>query len=242
MNKKRKYGVLVTSAVNAKFSIYKPVERLAQTLETIKSIRERVPNAVICLTDCSVPAISDDVKAELQSHVDYFVDFSQDETVNWIAENITVQDVVKNMTELVVVTGFFEMAQEQGWFADCDRVFKVSGRYKLTDRFWIGDYQRALIGDKYVVSKRNLSQFAPGITGVDMQYMLRVYSLGVNRIPKFIKLLETMTRHMKDRVDAGGYIDIEHLWYKFLPEKDVIIFDRTGVTGNIGPNGQQIEN
>jgi hypothetical protein len=237
----KKYGVLVTSAVNAKFSIYNPGERLAQTMDTIASIRKQIPDVVICLTDCSVPGLSDDVKQQLMAAVDYFVDFSTDESVQQMAK-MEVQDVVKNATELTVVHAFFSMALEKGWFADCERVFKVSGRYSLTPRFQLSEYENPIVGDKFVVSKKNLSQFAPGITGTDLQYMLRVYSMGVNRIPQFIQLLSNMIDYMQQRVAQGGYIDIEHLWYVFLPESDVVIFDRTGVTGNIGPNGVLIEN
>jgi hypothetical protein len=240
--KAKKYGVFITSAINAKFSIYKPQERLAQTLETIASVRKRIPNAVICLTDCSQPGISDDVKAQLVEHVDHFMDFSGDENVIWIHDNIEIQDVVKNLTELAVVHSFFETAQQEGWFDGCDRIFKVSGRYTLTEKFNTADYENDIVGDKYVVSKRMLSQFVPGVTGVDQQHMLRVYSFGANRIGEFILLLEDMTEHMQDRVNSGGYIDIEHLWYKFLPKSDVIEFDRTGVKGLVAPNGQAIEN
>jgi hypothetical protein len=244
MSKKKlkKYGIFITSAINAKFSIYKPEERLAQTLETIKSVRERIPNAIICLTDCSQPSISDDVKDKLVEHVDHFMDFSGDENVVWIHDNIEIQDVVKNLTELTVVHSFFQTAKEKGWFDGCERIFKVSGRYTLTEKFNTSDYENTIVGDKYVVSKRMLSQFVPGVTGIDQQHMLRVYSFGSNRIPEFILLLEDMVEHMQDRVNGGGYIDIEHLWYKFLPKADVIEFARTGVKGLVAPNGQAIEN
>jgi len=238
----KKYGVFITSAINAKFSLYDPTERLEQTLETIASVRARIPNAVICLTDCSQPGISDEVKAQLTQNVDHFMDFSTDENVVWIHDNIEIQDVVKNLTELAVVHSFFETAQEEGWFDGCERIFKVSGRYTLTEQFNTANYENDIVGDKYVVSKRMLSQFVPGVTGVDQQHMLRVYSFGGSRIAEFILLLEDMIEHMQDRVNAGGYIDIEHLWYKFLPKSDVIEFDRTGVKGLVAPNGQAIEN
>jgi hypothetical protein len=238
----KKYGVFITSAINAKFSIYNPEERLAQTLETIASVRERIPNAVICLTDCSQPGISNEVIEKLTEHVDHYIDFSADENVIWIHDNIQVQDVVKNLTELSVVHSFFKLAQEEGYFDGCDRIFKISGRYTLTEKFDTADYENDIVGDKYVVSKRMLSQFVPGITGVDQQHMLRVYSFGSNRIAEFILLLEDMVECMQDRVNNGGYIDIEHLWYKFLPKSDVVEFDRTGVKGLVAPNGQAIEN
>ena len=230
------------SAINAKFSVYSAEERLAQTLETIKSVRTHIPNAVICLADCGVPGISDEISQQLNKDVDFFIDFSNDENVLWIQQNIQVQDVVKNLTELGVSRGFFDLALEEGWFADCERVFKISGRYTLNDKFHIEDYDNPLIGDKYVFGKRMLSQFAHGITGMDQQYMVRLYSLSTNSIPEFIELLDTMSEDMQERVNAGGYIDIEHLFYKFLPPENVIEFDRTGVTGLLAPTGVLVEN
>jgi len=240
--KEKKYGVFITSAINAKFSIYKPEERLQQTLETIASVRKRIPNAVICLTDCGIPGLTDEQVQLLTKDVDHFIDFSLDDNVKWIHDNIQVQDIVKNLTEMSVVRSFFHYALEENWFDGCDRIFKVSGRYTLTDKFNTKDYENDIVGDKYVVSKRMLSQFAHGITGVDQQYMLRVYSFGGNRIREFILLLEDMIAHMQDRVNAGGYIDIEHLWYKFLPRDAIVEFDRTGVKGLVAPNGTFIEN
>jgi len=245
MSKKKtdkKYGVFITSAINAKFSVYKPEERLQQTLETIASVRERIPNAVICLTDCGIPGLNDEQLELLTKDVDHFIDFSQDDNVLQIHNNIQVQDIVKNLTEMAVVRSFFTYALEEGWFDDCERIFKVSGRYNLTDRFSTADYENPIIGDKYVVSKRMLSQFAHGITGVDQQYMLRVYSFGANRQREFLMLLDDMIAHMQERVNSGGYIDIEHLWYKFLPRDSIIEFDRTGVRGHVAPNGTFIEN
>jgi len=131
---------------------------------------------------------------------------------------------------------------EEGWFDGCERIFKVSGRYTLTEKFNTADYENDIIGDKYVVSKRMLSQFAHGITGIDQQYMLRVYSFGANRQREFLMLLEDMINHMQERVSVGGYIDIEHLWNKFLPRDAIIEFDRTGVKGLVAPNGTFIEN
>jgi hypothetical protein len=47
---------------------------------------------------------------------------------------------------------------------------------------------------------------------------------------------------MQHRVNNKGYIDIEHLFCKFLPSDLVLEIARTGVAGNIAPNGQFIEN
>ena len=42
-----KHGFVVTSAVNSKFGVYSPEERLAQTVITLQNIKFRVPDAKI---------------------------------------------------------------------------------------------------------------------------------------------------------------------------------------------------
>ena len=237
-----KYGVFITSAANAKFSKYSPEERVEQTLKTVESVRKHIPNAVICMTDCSVPGIDKAIQDKLTADVDHFINLSKDHNVNWIQQNIQHQDTVKNLTELVVVGKFFKLAREREWFKGCDRVFKVSGRYWLTDRFDITRYEQEDAKGKYVVSKRLLSQFPKSVTDQTLQYMLRVYSLDTTLMDDFGTLLSTMTKHMQDRVNSGGYIDIEHLFCKFLPADKTLEIARTGVAGNIAPNGAYIEN
>jgi hypothetical protein len=237
-----KYGVLVTSAANAKFSVYSPEERVEQTIKTIESVRQYIPDAFICMTDCSIPGVSDEIKSQLVSQVDRFIDLSKDPTVNWIANNITHQDTVKNLTELVVVGKFFKLAEEKKWFDDYDRVFKVSGRYWLTDKFDIARYEQKDAIGKYVVSKKMLSQFPHSVTLQSLQYMLRVYSFDAKLLTDFVARLDVMTKHMQDRVNAGGYIDIEHLFCKFLPKDLTLEIARTGVAGYVAPNGTFIEN
>ena len=237
-----KYGVFITSAANAKFSKYSPAERLEQTLKTVESVRKHIPNAVICMTDCSVPGIDQATQDALTADVDNFVNLSKDPNVNWIQQNIQHQDTVKNLTELVVVGKFFKIAAEHKWFEGCDRIFKVSGRYWLTDNFDITRYEQPDAKGKYVVSKKMLSQFPKTVTEQTLQYMLRVYSMDTSLMSDFSKRLSVMTAHMQDRVNAGGYIDIEHLFCKFLPKDKTLEIARTGVAGNIAPNGHFIEN
>lgn len=237
-----KYGVLITSAANAKFSVYTPAERVEQTIKTVESVRKYIPNVVICMTDCGIPGIEGDLRKQLVDSVDHFIDLSKDSNVNWIANNITHQDTVKNLTELVVVGKFFKLAKEKKWFDNCDRIFKVSGRYWLTDRFDITRYEQPDAVSKYVVSKKMLSQFPFDYVGQSLQYMLRVYSFDSALLDDFIARVGVMTKHMQDRCNQGKYIDIEHLFCKFLPKDLTLEIARTGVSGHIAPNGTFIEN
>ena len=47
---------------------------------------------------------------------------------------------------------------------------------------------------------------------------------------------------MAQRVAVGGYADIEHVLYKFLPAELVTEIPELGVEGSIAPNGAAIRN
>jgi hypothetical protein len=237
----KKYGVYITSAANATFSTFSPKERVEQTLKTIESVRSRIPNAKIFLVDCGVPGVSEEVKNKLSKDIDYFLDFSKDQNVTWIQQNIQHQDTVKNLTELTVVSKFLRMARKNAWFDDCDRVFKVSGRYWLNEKFDIARYESSDVKGHYTVNKKTLSQFPITLTGQSLQYMVRLYSFDKNLLDDFIARLELMVKHMQEKVNDGKYIDIEHLFCKFLLPELVIELPKAGVSGNIAPNGQFVE-
>ena len=46
--------VLISSAVETRFGVYKPQERFDMTVETIRNLREYMPNAVIGLTEITL--------------------------------------------------------------------------------------------------------------------------------------------------------------------------------------------
>lgn len=237
----KKYGVLITSAVNGKFSQYDPTERLTQTLSTIASIQMHIPNSVICLTESSIPGVDNETKQILSAQVHNMIDLSKDAAINWVHQNIDHQDTVKNMSELILTTKFFKVARKQGWFKDCDRIFKISGRYQLNEKFNIEKYDDDSLKDKFVFKKRTLSQFPFALTNQSLQHSSRCYSFDSSLLDYYIETLEKMTKHMQDLSNESRYIDIEHLLCKFIPNNKKVEFGRIGVAGNIAPNKSFIE-
>ena len=47
-----KHAFVVTSAINSKFGVFSPEQRLTQTLDTIKSIKAKLPTAKIFVMEC----------------------------------------------------------------------------------------------------------------------------------------------------------------------------------------------
>lgn len=232
----------MTSAVNSKFGVYSPAARLQQTLTTITSIKSYIPDAKIIVMECTGTPLTDSQSDLLEERSDLLIDYSEDAEVQAIYNSTDNWDVVKNSTEILCFGKTLRLCLEDGDFDGCDRIHKMSGRYVLNSQFaptmplYEQHADRIIIGEKYK------SQFPPGVTGIDLQYMARLWSWPVDITERIIEVYEDSLWYMADRVKQGGYADIEHVLYKFLPADLVTEIPVLGVEGSIAPNGQPIQN
>lgn len=232
-----KPAFIVTSAINTKFGVFSAEERLAQTLDTIKSIRIRVPDPVIFLVEMSAVSLTKEQKDTLQASVDAVVDCSADGSVTEIYKSDN-WDIVKNLTEILCFGETLPLIEQ--YVGNCDRIFKVSGRYLLNENFLPNAYDA--YPDKIVFARRRTSQFSPLTTGgVTEQYMSRCWSFPTSELRNVTEMFKEMRTSMLDRVQAGGYIDIEHLLFQKVDPTRVVELDTIGVEGNIGPNGNFVK-
>lgn len=234
-----KHCFIVTSAVNSKFGVYSPEERLAQTVITLQNIRFRVPDAKIIVMECAGTPITDSQSQTLESNSDLLLDFSNDPDVHAIYQSDN-WDVVKNSTEIMCFGRTLRMCKNDGDFDGYDRIHKMSGRYVLNNNFDLDVY--AQYRDKIIIGPKHPSQFPYQVTGIELQYMARLWSWPADQFDTVIKVYEDSLAYIGERVSQGGYADIEHVLYKFLPESLVHEIPLLGVEGFIAPNGVAIKN
>ena len=237
-----KHCFVMTSAVNSKFGVYSPAARLQQTLTTITSIKSYIPDAKIIVMECTGTPLTDSQSDLLEERSDLLIDFSDDAEVQAIYNSTDNWDIVKNSTEILCFGKTLRLCLEDGDFDGCDRIHKMSGRYVLNSQFapTIPLYEQH--ADRIIIGEKYKSQFPPGVTGIDLQYMARLWSWPVDITERIIKVYEDSLYYMADRVKQGGYADIEHVLYKFLPADLVTEIPVLGVEGSIAPNGQPIQN
>lgn len=229
---------LVSSAIHAKHGIYNTQERLVQTLRTCRSIRNKVPNATIYLLDGGYKNISDIEGKELEQHCDKFYNFS--ENVNVInVQAIENHDIVKNFIELYMFSTYLNDHHER-LSRDFSRIFKISGRYRLNDNYDHNYHLNAK--NKIIIVGPYRSQFPAYTTGnAQYQYMSRLWSFDAEMSTYIKSCYNTMIQDMMERINTGGYIDIEHLLYKHLDSKLIIHPNKIGIEGAIAPNGMAVE-
>jgi hypothetical protein len=236
-----KHAFVVTSAVNSKFGVFNPAERLEQTIDTITSIRSKVPTAKIFIMECCGTPLTDDQRLALAKSCDTLIDFSTNADVQDMYDNDN-WDVVKNGTEIMCFSRALTMLKDSGQFADVDRVHKMSGRYILNDMFDPDTYEQTEIADKFIIGPKYKSQFPIEVTTVPLQYMARLWSWPITRLDETIQIYQDSFVFFAERVSVGGYVDIEHVLYKFLPQPHVHEIQNLGVEGCIAPNGTAIKN
>ena len=234
-----KHCFVVTSAVNSKFGVYTPAARLTQTLATLDNIRSKVPECKIIVMECAGTPLTDAQSTLMEEHCDLLLDFSRDPDVmdlyksdNW--------DVVKNSTEIMCFGRALRMCQDDGDFDGYDRIHKMSGRYLLNNDFDLSVYENN--PDRIIIGPKNDSQFPFQVTGIAQQYMARLWSWPAALTETAYQVYIDSLAYIGQRVAVGGYADIEHVLFKFLPPDLVTEIPMLGVEGTIAPNGAAIKN
>lgn len=241
MSSNLKYGVMISSAINTKFGVYTSEQRLEQTLHSITSVRLRMPDAKIFLVEMAGIPLTDDQRNKLVAAADHLIDFTSDQSVIDLFNSTDNWDIVKNVTEVMCFRNALEKLEDSGVIADLDRIFKFSGRYLIDDTFDIGFYEEYKNKNCIVISKPRRSQFPLEVTGVELQYMSRLWSWPTELNKEIIETYGNMLSYMFERLTNGGYADIEHCLYKFLDRNKVIEKEPIGVAGNISPNGMAVK-
>jgi hypothetical protein len=239
--------VLLTSAVYTNYGIYKPQERIQQTLDTAKSAKKYIPGAVIILVDNSKVDVQNDTSAEFEELidlVDYYIDNSDDDDIKYFHNNVANYDIGKNVMEAMgmmkALTYINSDADMMKVIADADRIFKLSGRYQVTDKFDITKFDNANTKDKYVFKKAQPSWINPQDTGVTTLLQTRLWSFTPGLFTATIELYKNIIETMVRLVNENKYIDNEHAMSRFIPKDRLVELETVGLQGNIAPNGMMI--
>lgn len=230
---------VVTSAVNSKFGVYKSDERLAQTIATLNNVRTHAPGCKIIVMECAGTPLTQEQSDTLEQNCDLLLDFCNDPDVKAIYQSDN-WDIVKNTTEIMCFGRALRMCQDDGDFEGYDRIHKMSGRYLLNDDFRLDTYETH--ANRIVIGPKNQSQFPFQVTGIELQYMARLWSWPATQTERVIQVYNDSLAYIGQRVSVGGYADIEHVLYKFLPADSVTEIPVMGVEGTIAPNGVPIKN
>ena len=115
-------------------SIYTPKERLSQTIETIKSVRDNIPNSFVILYDNSV---LDNVEYyTIADRVDCFINHHNDKTINEFTNN-SVHKLFGEIAQTYKILEYIKIYHKD---MNVKNLFKITGRYIINDKFKFTEY------------------------------------------------------------------------------------------------------
>lgn len=233
-----KHCFMVSSAINTTIGEFSNEERLEQTLDTIKSIKTKVPDAVIIIVECSSITLTPEQRNILDINCDMLVTYDSDPHVKDMYEkNIALGnwDIVKSYTEIYCFLGVFKLCLEKDYFSGIDRIHKMSGRYILNDEFDATGYEDPEFSGKIIISKRYYSQFKPELVdNIPYCYMTRLWSWPTVITRQIQQSYHNSLMFLRSIGKSGKTkLDIEHLLYRFLPSDLVVSVQELGVEGSI---------
>lgn len=232
-----KFLFLIGSALNhfnaEHISAFTTEERFQQTLDTIKSIKEKVPDAYILIYEGSETSIKEEYKDKFIELSDLFIECGNDPYMKSLYENVHRDPdkftFVKSMLECRCLQITLNYMMEHNIFNDVTRVFKLSGRYKLNDYFDIEDYKSKFLMNKYVMKYyeykerfKDMDDIYTTLYGCKGSIITGLWSFDRFLFNDIFNVLEKSFQYMERAIQLTAGIDIEHSFYHFI-ERDSIL-------------------
>lgn len=144
---------IVTSALEPRIGVISKEDRFEQTIDTLKNLKEKVPDAVILFTDGS-PVLPDEKnRQEISKYINAGMYWSEDSQIKDFANfgKKSEAEIILLMKTLMMIKRNPELSR---LLFSIKRIFKYSARSLLTDDFKISIYNNSKLFGKYVFKQR----------------------------------------------------------------------------------------
>jgi hypothetical protein len=207
--------------LNAKVGVIDHETRYNQTLNTIKSIRDKVKDSIIVFVDSSPIPVGDDKIKTIRELCNYSVIlFNHSIALEMAERGLKTPGEAYNMIVAI------DIIRSSG-LQNVQRIFKITGRAELTDDFHIEDYDN--MNGKYVFKTRNKSWMSPALELVDT----RLWSFDFADMEDVAKMMSNI---YNDHFTTGW--DMEHLIFKMVPRDKLVEKDVIGLKCQVSYDGR----
>lgn len=210
---------IVTSAINSFRSVIPIENRFVQTLETLESIRNKVPGSTIILAESSPDPVPEHMMQELLTKVDYLLSNSNIPDIIQLGKQ-GAQSPAEAYSLFVTLDIMEKLNIPEG-----SRVFKLTGRGTLTDDFHIEDHN---LPGKYLFKRRVDSWMSKDIQLVDT----RIFSFCSSLMAETKEMMKVIVNHS---LQTGR--DLEHCVFELLDKQKLEERDVMGFKCQISSTG-----
>lgn len=220
---------LVTSGIHGPYGIYDVKTRIEQTLHTAKTVKEFCSNSELILMEGGAESLSDQELSLLETVYDRVIQYTSDHIVQF-AHRVHKDEVIslKGPLESYMLAETCKQLCQSN--ASYDRIFKLSGRYYLTDEF---DFSKHLsISGKYLFKQRDPGQsYGKLIPDTPFQYKTRLYSFCGSLLNQAAENYQKIFDSIVASYSRGTFIDIEHSTFKAINPNLIAQTNPIGVAG-----------
>jgi len=221
---------IVTSALKPAIGAFSDEQRFSQTIASLKSIKNKLPDAIIILADISIRPLTDLEKEVLQMNCTFMFDLTQDQNTNYCSIN-GLKSHAENCMLFAVLMELKNNPSFGKMMAAVKRIFKFSARSELEDSFDMNQYD-GLFG-KYVFKKRIPTWTTQTKMGADHLFITRMFSLCPSLISDYLIVIQKNLNCLSNGLD-----DTEHAHYINISKKYLVEFDTIHMWGWLSGNGQ----
>ena len=218
---------LVTSGIHGGYGVFEPSVRIEQTLQTAASIRQRVKDCRIMLLEGGAQPLSQSEYDCLRQQYDQILDYTSDPVIQF-AHRAHRDEVIslKGPCEARMLAQACVVLQPptEG------RVFKISGRYCLSDQFDL-DRHLAHAGKYVFLTVQPGERYDRPHAATPWQYKTRLYSWCRSLWPAATRIYKQQFENIVASYQQGVFIDIEHTTYRTISPQIIETIDPIGVQG-----------
>jgi len=162
-------------------SVFNRTERFNQTIESVKSVKSKLPNAYIVLVEGCGVALTQDEKTQL--NVNYIHEILEDSVLN------DIRSPYKSRGETCMLLDYMRSSHFTSIKSIIRRLFKLSGRYCLKPEFNEADFQM----DKITLLNKDIHSLNGTCTVL--------YSVPYAQIEYYYKRLELIYPNIHDSME-----------------------------------------
>lgn len=230
------YCFIVSSAVNSShihmrtnshMNLFDSDVRFNQTIETITSIKDKV--------DCDIFVVESSVKPLTETQLEILTNMGNVTVIEYSSDiskkvysSVKKIGKLQNSIESLAMLDFLQKHKEI--LVNYKRIFKLSGRYKLTNNFDMVKHNNMHVANKFLfVAKKP-------------EYLdTRLYSFDSSLVDYHIELTKKSLRYMTEiGNNTQNFVSMEECFRKFIEPEFFIQTRVIGVEGNIAHNGDYI--
>ena len=219
------YTVLIIGTIHSEYGTIHPNERFLQTLEAINSVRTHIPNSKIFYIDNSNTPLHEDIKNILQQNVDVFRQMEHN-LFSRLANHQHVRD--KSPAECNLMDYALQVIKDHPDFIG-KRIFKLSGRYKISDSFDLSFYDNPALKGKYTLLPRMWATSLDGFDTVrhNTHFETALISFDSELLDEFKKIHQGMLLLLQKWPGTC----IEEAMYQSVPHEKVFPIEKQHVEG-----------